>query len=164
MSIADLGSLGELIGSLAVVVTLIFLTLQMRQNTSALESASESDAAMEFAGWNARMASDPTLIEMWEKAMGEETLSTVELARFRWIIAEFFYICEAQYRRRLRGLLTEETWQRQLDILIGFIRKKDIIDFWENYPVSPSFQRYVRSQLGSARETSYVPPIAALRE
>lgn len=40
MSIAELGSLGEFIASIGVVVTLIFLTLQLRQNTKALRATS----------------------------------------------------------------------------------------------------------------------------
>ena len=113
MSIADLGSIGELLGSFAVLVTLIFLTFQMRQNTSALESNSESDAALEFASWHGRIAGDPSLMQVFERAsLRTEELSQEEIARFRWLIGEFLFICEAQYRRRLRGLLTEESWQR----------------------------------------------------
>ena len=34
MTIFELGALGEFVGSIAVVVTLIYLALQIRQNTS----------------------------------------------------------------------------------------------------------------------------------
>ena len=40
MTISELGSLGEFVGSLAVVVTLIYLTTQLRQNTKAVRAAS----------------------------------------------------------------------------------------------------------------------------
>ena len=33
MSILELGALGELVGAIAVVVTLIYLAIQLRQNT-----------------------------------------------------------------------------------------------------------------------------------
>ena len=158
MSIAELGSLGELIGSLAVVVTLLFLTFQMRQNTSALESNSESDAALEWAALHARIGADPTLVELFEKAVTREhELTPEEVGRLRWLIGEFVFICEAQYRRRLRGLLTEETWQRQLDNLIGMIDAFDCIkEFWERYPVAPSFQRYIKNEMASDRPDTLV--------
>lgn len=43
MTIQDLGALGELIGSVAVLATLIYLTMQTRQNTRAI--AAQVDAA-----------------------------------------------------------------------------------------------------------------------
>ncbi len=36
MTIQDLGALGELLGSVAVLATLIYLALQTRQNTMAI--------------------------------------------------------------------------------------------------------------------------------
>lgn len=49
MSISDLGSLGEFIGSIAVLVTLIYVALQIRYNTHATRAASHhaiTDALM----------------------------------------------------------------------------------------------------------------------
>ena len=43
LTIQDLGSLGEFFGSIAVLVTLVYLTLQTRQNTLAIEA--QLDAA-----------------------------------------------------------------------------------------------------------------------
>ncbi len=40
MEIQDLGSIGEFISSVVVVITLIFLTVQLRQNTKAIRSTS----------------------------------------------------------------------------------------------------------------------------
>jgi len=49
VSISDLGSLGEFIGSIAVLVTLIYVALQIRYNTHATRAASHhaiTDALM----------------------------------------------------------------------------------------------------------------------
>ncbi len=40
MTIEDLGALGELLGSVAVLATLIYLALQTRQNTAAIAARS----------------------------------------------------------------------------------------------------------------------------
>jgi hypothetical protein len=47
LTIQDLGALGELLGSVAVLVTLIYLALQTRQNTMAI--AAQLDATMLIA-------------------------------------------------------------------------------------------------------------------
>jgi hypothetical protein len=159
MSIQDLGSIGELIAALATLGTLIYLALQIRQNTSALESGSESDAALEFAAWHGRIAADPGLNSVFERVTsGASDLSQEEISRFRWLIGELFFIYEAQYRRYLRGLLTEEIWQRQVDVVIGFIEVDVITDFWRIYPIAPDFLQYLESQLDTERSTKQTIP------
>ncbi len=53
MTIQDLGALGELLGSVAVLVTLIYLALQTRQNTMAISA--QLDAARLGAIQNIRL-------------------------------------------------------------------------------------------------------------
>ncbi|HVH18917.1 MAG TPA: hypothetical protein VNF72_11495 [Myxococcota bacterium] len=39
MTLQDLGSIGEIVGAIATVATLIYLAIQIRANTSAVQSA-----------------------------------------------------------------------------------------------------------------------------
>ncbi len=55
LTIQDLGALGELLGSIAVLATLVYLALQTRQNTMAI--ASQLDAARISAGLNFTLTS-----------------------------------------------------------------------------------------------------------
>ena len=45
MSITELGALGEFIGSIAVLVTLIYLAYQTRQNTTMLQQSRDAQTA-----------------------------------------------------------------------------------------------------------------------
>ncbi len=47
MTIQDLGAIGEFVASIAVLVTLLFLVVQMRQNTVILKRTSVRQAASE---------------------------------------------------------------------------------------------------------------------
>jgi hypothetical protein len=67
MSIMELGALGEFFGAIAVVVTLIYLAGQLRQNTKALRSAS-------YEHWNQISAS---FTDFYARHAGE--LSEIEL-------------------------------------------------------------------------------------
>ena len=53
LTIQDLGALGELLGSVAVLVTLIYLAMQTRQNTMAIEA--QLDAAAVAATQNSQL-------------------------------------------------------------------------------------------------------------
>ena len=43
MSLEDLGNIGEFVGAMAVVFSLIYLAIQIRQNTAAVRTASRQD-------------------------------------------------------------------------------------------------------------------------
>ena len=52
MTIAEWGSIGEVVGSAGVLVTLIFLVAQMRQNTLAIKSTSLEGVLSGYATFN----------------------------------------------------------------------------------------------------------------
>ncbi len=71
MTIQDLGALGELLGSVAVLVTLVYLTLQTRQNTAAI--GAQLDAAR-ISTIQANLLTQATSSELLE-AMAEDTIN-----------------------------------------------------------------------------------------
>ncbi len=48
MNIMGLGAIGELMGGVAVLVTLVYLAVQVRQNTNAIKVSSYRSAKAEF--------------------------------------------------------------------------------------------------------------------
>lgn len=48
MNLSDLASISEIVGSIAILVTLVFLALQIRQNTRAIEASASQDADRNF--------------------------------------------------------------------------------------------------------------------
>ncbi len=64
-----LGNFGEFFGAIAVVVTLIFLTLQVRQNTRQIRRAEMHAASTQFSLPRMAIVSDRSLAELLCKAM-----------------------------------------------------------------------------------------------
>ena len=89
LTIQDLGALGELLGSLAVLVTLIYLALQRRQNTRAI------GAQLDAARLNALMNLSTTYVTSNElqEALAEDRVTestTNQERRHQYWFAEFF--------------------------------------------------------------------------
>ncbi len=101
----------ELVGSGAVLVGLIFVGLELRQNTAAMEAASlqnQTDASTNFL---TLVASDADLTRIWIE--GQEDLSNLDqtdafryflLTRARWLRMQNAYL---QWRR---SMLTDDDW------------------------------------------------------
>jgi hypothetical protein len=67
-TIQDLGALGEFVGAIAVVVTLAYLAVQIRQNTRSMDAnrkavvaQSARDIDLYIANWHLQVARDPEL-------------------------------------------------------------------------------------------------------
>ena len=120
MTLEDLGNIGDFVGGIGVVATLVYLVLQIRQNTRELEHNSEQvrasaelETARLMADWHAVGASSPDLVRIWgvHMARGASALTSGERGRLVWFVAQYITIVEGLYRQHRRGFLSADSWQ-----------------------------------------------------
>ena len=88
MTIQDLGSLGELIAAVATVSTLVYLAIQLKQNTRALRSQTFQQSSMDMSLTANAISSDGELARIVVKASDSlDYLSPEERIRFHfWMV------------------------------------------------------------------------------
>lgn len=105
------GVTAEIVGAIAVVVSLLFLALEVRRNRNAMESASVDTLVEGFNSTNALLASDPELAAIWIKGMGEPTsLTEVESMRFLATTQSYINYFSTVLKYHESGLLPEQEW------------------------------------------------------
>jgi hypothetical protein len=134
VTLQDWGSIGEVIGALGVVVTLIYLTKQIRLNTQAMDEARKlalaqtyqmrSDALQEMM---VRAADSehigPIIIKLTElgypqNASALAQVTTEERGRFRlWQIAQQTH-WDNMYFQYEHGYLDEESYQHSFKVRV----------------------------------------------
>jgi len=124
--------LSEMIGALAVVVTLIVLVLEVRENTAAIRAS----AILEVN----RIARDH-LITMWTDAeanridqIGSENLAALnpeEQQRYFWNVRSFWLGMQTIYRQYELGTLPEEEWQVYYDVICTNISWPGTRELWD---------------------------------
>ena len=78
-----IGATGELIGALAVVITLIYVGVQVRHSAGAVRSAAANDASVAMQNWYLEMGSNRQASDIWFNAMtSPEPLSTHDEFQF----------------------------------------------------------------------------------
>jgi hypothetical protein len=83
MSLNDLANLGQVIGAIAVVISLIYVALQIRQNTNAVRSATAQAVHEHFANWYQLVAADAELAQLAASGLRDySSLSEQERVRF----------------------------------------------------------------------------------
>ena len=100
MSIAELGSLGEFVSSFAVLLTLVFLTFQMRQNTKAVRASTAAEMMSQWLTQANAGATSAALADSFEAVQEsgsvsgrgghhvffftQAALKTSEFAHYQW--------------------------------------------------------------------------------
>ena len=131
MTLFELGALGEFVGAIGVVLTLIYLAVQIRQNTKSVQSAAEFDV---LNAWNALhnlRASDGELNEILTKGWRGKELSFSERNRFNSLCYSQFNIYHAIYYQHESGVLRQELWEafnEGLAAILEFETMKSWID------------------------------------
>lgn len=115
MNIQDLGAIGEIVGAAAVIATLIYLSIQIRQNNQLLRSQSRQvlvgndvtslTANLQNAGVFARYIAD-------------EPLSPEEQLKLSFMFSLDLRNREFEYFQYVNGLLDEETWLSYRQVIV----------------------------------------------
>ena len=112
MTLQDLGSLGELIGGLAVGASLVYLALQIRHNTRGLDQNTElmrlsfeESIRREAIGFCSTISSNAELAGIWTRGLaGGANLDPSESARFELLMVNVVAVLRAQFDAQRRGL------------------------------------------------------------
>lgn len=78
MSIEDLSSIGEIIAAIATVVTLVYLAIQLRQNTRALKASTFQSISSELGQNVQPLLQTPDMAAIFAKGMNEPDALTMD--------------------------------------------------------------------------------------
>ena len=129
MDLADLGSIGELVGGVAVIATLFYLAVQVRQNTTGSRNAAYDGTV---ATWTDVLRPLTENIELFRRgAAGTEKLDPSEALLFKYIMAQMFSYLESGFAKTRGGSLPDdEEWERVSRLLVWYLQCPGIGTVW----------------------------------
>ena len=167
----DLGSIGELVSAVAVVISLIYLAFQIRQNTSQIDQNTKAVRASAIDSSIGRaMASRQAIIETEDVARiyhtgnsAPESLSEHELLRYRLLLHNVFWAIWNIYSQSRFADLPAETWASQIPLIQRLLSSEGGTWFWDNYghEFEQSFQAEVEAIVNSPSRAGGCRPPAA---
>ena len=102
MTIQDWGAIGEILGAIGVIATLIYLSTQIRQNNRSLHEATSSAINQSLANLNSRLSTDAEFAEIFMRGRQSiDNLDAIELERFRTFVMDLMNL--AVYQDGLQG-------------------------------------------------------------
>ncbi len=152
MTIMEFGAIGEFIGAIAVVVTLIYLAIQMRQNTNALKLNTAGSVTEELQESFSLLASNQELAEIFVTAARETTLQGAERVRFNTFTHNFVRVYENAFLQWRAGVIDPAHWEGMTRMMIDFTSMAAFQTYWQDrkHWVSNKFQEYMDTKVISA--------------
>jgi hypothetical protein len=143
------GAIAELVGATAIIITLVYLVIQVRQHSQSISSMATQAIFGQFNELSMLFASDPILAKAFEQGMSNpESLSDEDASRFTWSARTMMNIWLNLYDQYMQGACPKYLWLRTVQELKAI------------YDQSPGLQRFRETDPGFEPVFEYVDQMA----
>jgi hypothetical protein len=132
MDIETLGNLGEFIGSIAVLVTLVYIALQSRQSVKMARQHSHSDMLTRRQDLMMLLTNDRDFIEVFAKGCSMQQMDAIDAQRFTSFGMSMSSHVQDAYIQFKAGLINEDVWEAERAILAVCLSQPGFRDWWEH--------------------------------
>ena len=146
LTLQDLGNLGEFVGSIGVVTSLLYLAIQIRQNTRSVRTSAYQAAVSSSVEMGAGVANTESLAELWMKGAHDyATLEGPERFRFGAYCYSLFRSYENLFYQHEQGTVDSDLWRGFHNMLVRDLKTPGHVAWWDSQKniFSSDFQRYV---------------------
>lgn len=135
MDLDALANIGEFVGGVFVIVTLIYLAYQVRQNTKALRIENYSRVLERMSALQSRIAAEPGLNRLFMVGAEDPArLTRAERTRFAWALYELFGAAEFMYHQSLEKALPAPVWNRWQETIRWWLSYPGVRAWWDAKP------------------------------
>ena len=114
MTISQLGSLGEFLSSIAVLITLVYLAMQIRQNTSTTRAVSHHAITDALNQLNLTIATDDQAAQIWLTGMQDRSsLTAIQREKYDALLRAYLHICDTMYYQAQIGAGDDGLWKAE---------------------------------------------------
>ena len=144
------GAVAEIAGSLAVVVTLAYLLIQMKLSHKSAKGASTNQTRAALTDVLSAVSENSETVMVYARGLADSSnLESHERVRFDLIIYQMMRVLETCFLEYHEGLVSEELWQAQWRGSKSVFTTRGGRQSWtrQKYFVSQSFMTWVSEHL-----------------
>ena len=157
MPLDQLANLAEVLGMLVVAITLVFLTVQMRQSTRTTRSASAIQSTSTIAAWYRTVGSSyQTSALMYNALADPEAQTPEEWVQFVYNLHGLLLAFQNSFYLAKEGTLDERINHSFTEVLVSIYNQPGFLKYWQQRKsfFLPEFQEYVNATISSNRGVS----------
>jgi len=146
MELQTLANVGEFLGGLGVIVSLIYLAVQIRGNTSSQQSETYARSLERMAYMQEFMAKDHALTKMFNEGLIDPSQLTItQKIQFAWVLTEMFGNLEFMFFQSEQRNIPAELWDRWEETMKWWLTFPGVVAWWKGKPTpfTPAFMSCV---------------------
>jgi hypothetical protein len=150
MTLETMAQLGEFIGGFGVIISFVYLAMQMRGNTKSLRADMTSRILERLVAQQHTYAFDAEASNFFTRAINEPgELTMDERIQFGWLMTEFLGGFEFLMQQYHAGNVDEETWLRWSNTLDWWLTFPGVRAYWKGRPTPyrENFTNHVEDRL-----------------
>ena len=147
------GAIGNVVGGIAVTITLVYLVVQVKQNNKLLRLNTANVVTEELQAMFSLLASDKDLSEIFIEAGKFEVLEGVNRVRYYTFTNNLMRIYENAYLQNLEKSIPKAHWVGLTRLLIDYTDMPAFASYWHDrkHWGSDEFVEYMESEIISLR-------------
>jgi len=131
MSWDAISAISQMIGSIAVVLSVLYLAIQVHRSTTVAKLAAQDAAATALREVTKPFAENADLARIWRIGLEDlDALSAEEQARFFHSTYQFLKAFETIHFHHVYGLMDNQIWQGWCGLLQHYIASPGIDHYW----------------------------------
>ena len=158
MTLNELGIVGEIVSSIGVIISLVYLAVQIRKNTETERTSTYRSVVSDFGSLNQAMFSNADLSYLYVKAMENFVdLEPDEKARASQAFFVTFHYFENMYYQYRKGYSEEDVWRGWKRLMLTYYARPGFQTWWSIRRVvySESFGDFLESSELDIEVASY---------
>lgn len=126
-------AVAEIVASVAVVASLVFVVVSLNQNTMAVQASNDNFLYQLEDARMADITSDPEMADVFYRASSGEELSQAELFRYEYWVLRQLNVWEIAFIRYRDGLMPASQWQSWDESLSSTVISRLAHETWLHY-------------------------------
>ena len=119
-----------LVANLGILVGIIFVGLEIQQNTRAAKISSLDSTLSQYNHFREHIIRDREVAEIWEHGIAEEKLDGPDSTRFDMLVRELMFTIQAVYLRSREAAITEDVPSTMRPVIETYMRYPGIHKWW----------------------------------
>ena len=148
--------LAEIVGVFAIVVSLVYLALQVRQNNRHTRLESVHAISTEFNTFYDMLASNGELADIFNRGIVDlQSLDATEQVRFTFVITRILRTWHEQYFQWREGAMDDEFWHTWEALLSDAVQYAGLQEIWSRrrHQYTENFQALVDKFIAEPKGT-----------
>lgn len=113
MNISEIADISTAISGMAVVVTLVLLLMQMRENTAALERTESNATMSQTSAFRMAIINNREVAALWNAGLSDAgSMDETDESRFRQLLTESCWMGNQIFRRAASNIFDSQSWNR----------------------------------------------------